>query len=285
MEIPIEKIIPNPEQPRKIFDEAELTALAESISLNGIILPLAAEEAADGFYILHDGERRLRAAKLAGLTKVPVSIVPGMNGTGARDRLVRALVANIQRSDLSPIEEAKAFQRLIDELGLSLNKVAIRIGITSTLIQARLDLLKLDPEIQELIEAKKLPKGNLSTKALLSITDKETRIALAKRLSERQATEKAVIEACSRIKNFVSKPKFQPGEVPSIRIASRKTTVDRAKWDALAQVGRLPPWLLLEISARDTCKKCSLFEMASDSVCRDCPLPVLIESMIGKASK
>ena len=285
MEVSIEKIIPNPEQPRKVFAEAELESLANSISVNGIILPLAVEEAPDGFYILHDGERRLRAAKLAGLTKVPVAIVPGMNGTGARDRLVRALVANIQRSDLSPIEEAQAFKRLIDELGLSVNKVAIRIGITASHIKSRLDLLQLEPEIQDLIANKKLPKGSFATRALLSVPEGEIRITLAKRLAERQATERAVVEACNRIKNIVSKPKFDPGEVPSIRIASRKTAVDRAKWDALAQVGRLPPWLLMEISARDTCKKCSLYEMASDTVCRDCPLPVLIESMIGKASK
>ena len=286
MEILIEKIVPNPEQPRKFFNDHELRSLAESIAENGIILPLAVEETADGFYILHDGERRLRAAKLAGLKTVPAAVTPSLNGSGSRDRLLRALVANIQRSELTPIEEAQAYQRLIDTLGLSANQVAIRVGIGQSRVKAILSLLKLDPEIQELVGQNKLPKDKRSTDALYSVVDREKRVALAKRLAERQATVNAVVDACGRLnKHLEGIGKIGIEDIPSVRIATRRIPLDRPRWDALAQVGKLPPWVLVEISSRETCEACSLREMANETICGDCALPAMLERMIGKTAK
>ncbi len=282
MEIPIDKILPNPEQPRKYFDVAELNQLADSITENGIILPLAVEESADGYYILHDGERRLRAAKIAGLKTVPASVVPGLNGSGSIDRLTRALVANLQRADLGPIEEGAAYQKMIEATGMSTNQLAMKIGVGGARVTAKLLLLKLDHEIQNLIDQGKLPSDRQSTDALLSVPDREMRVALANRLGERRATVKAVVEASARIKLHLEQPRISESEIPAIRLANKKVTLDRQRWDSLAQIGRLPPWILVEVSARETCKACSLSEMANEAVCKDCPLPAMIERLIGK---
>lgn len=103
-DIPVDRIYPNPMQPRKIFDEAELHELADSIREHGVIEPIVVELCGRDF-ILHDGERRLRAARLASLKKIPAIVHPPLNGTGPRERLERALVANVQRSEMHPIEE------------------------------------------------------------------------------------------------------------------------------------------------------------------------------------
>src|SRR6185369_7089197 len=98
-QIHISRVVPNPEQPRKTFDQAELDGLADSIREHGVIQPIVVESCADD-YILHDGERRLRAAKLAGLKKIPAIVHPPLNGTGPQERLERALVANVQRVEM-----------------------------------------------------------------------------------------------------------------------------------------------------------------------------------------
>ena len=282
MEIAIEKIVANPEQPRKYFDEEELSALAKSIIENGIILPLAVEEAEDGYYILHDGERRLRAAKLAGLKTVPAAITAGLNGSGSRDRLTRALIANIQRADLSPVEEAKAYQRLIDEHGLSVNQLAIRMGIGAARIKTKLKLLELDAEIRYLFDTGKLTTDGKAIAALLSIEDREARVGLGKRLAERNASVRAVIEACARLNAHLTTKQMEEDTVPALKIAGRPRRLDRPAWDALMQAGKLPPWPLVENSVRDTCDGCALRNMASETVCKDCPLPALLVKLIGR---
>ena len=283
MEIAIEKIMTNPEQPRKYFDEEELSALAKSIVENGIILPLAVEEAEDGYYILNDGERRLRAAKLAGLKTVPAAITAGLNGSGSRDRLTRALIANIQRADLSPVEEAKAYQRLIDEQGLSVNQLAIRTGIGAVRIKTKLKLLELDAEIQYQFDTGKLTTDARAVAALLSIEDREARVGLGRRLAERNASVRAVVEACARLNAHLATEQMGEDTIPALKIAERSRRLDRPAWDALAQVGRLPPWPLVEIGVRDTCDGCALRGMASETVCKDCPLPAFLVKLIGRA--
>ena len=158
MEIQVDLILPNPEQPRVDFDRKELEGLASSIREHGIIQPLVVEEAENGSYILHDGERRLRAAKMAGLKTVPAHVVPALNGSGGRERLTRALVANIQRSDLNPVEEARAYQRMIDELGMNVMQISRTVGVSQLRIKARLEILKLESSIQNMIITGLLPK-------------------------------------------------------------------------------------------------------------------------------
>ena len=131
--IRIDLILPNPEQPRVDFPAEELQGLAASIQANGLIQPIVVEEVEQG-YILHDGERRLRACKALGWAEIAAVVVPPLNGTAAHDRLMRALVANVQRQDLNPVEEARAYARLRDEHGLSGQEIADRVGVHRTTV-------------------------------------------------------------------------------------------------------------------------------------------------------
>lgn len=283
LEIPIECVLPNPEQPRTEFEPGALADLAQSIRENGVILPLAVEAAPGGMFILHDGERRLRAAKLAGLARVPAAVCAPLNGAAPSERLARALVANVQRADLGPVEEARAYQRLVD-LGYSVNELALKLGVSAPRISGRLKLLELDAPIQALVERGRLPKDVRLTEALLDISDKKARIKTAETLAERSATIKAGVEACRRVTNAMQAEGIRRDETPALHFATRKAgAVRRPLWDAFAQVGKLPPWLLVEISAREVCETCALRDTASDTTCRGCALVEVLARMIGKA--
>lgn len=284
MNIPIDKILPNPEQPRTNFDQVELESLAESIREHGVIQAITVEKAGDDTYILHDGERRLRAAKMAGFISIPAMVIPALNGTGKRDRLIRAMVANLQRADLNPIEEARAYQRMQDDLGLKVSQIARMLGIAQPTINSRLKILRLEESIQEEIVNGRLPKDERTLDALLSIADNQVRVDLATRAAERRMTAKGIIEACKRMNQHLQEQRSPKSDIPAVWQTVRKTgPINHNHWDALAQVGKFPPWILLEISARDTCRKCSWYDMASESICKDCPLPQLLVTMIGKA--
>lgn len=281
--IPINSILANPEQPRKYFDQVELTNLAQSIREYGILEPLLLEAAPKGMYIIHDGERRFRAAKLTGLTEVPAEVTASLDGTGQHDRLERALICNIQRSDLSPIEEAQAYARLV-ELGQSVNRIAVSLGISQARISNGLHLLELEKPIQELIGSRKLSKDKRLVDALLAVPSVPGRIAMAKRLADRHATIPAGVAACQKLTGQLSAEKIAEKETPALRFAVHKSgEIRHAFWNALAQVGKLPPWQLVEISARDVCKACSLRDLTSKVTCRACPLVEMLVMMIGSA--
>jgi len=169
VQLPVEKLVPNPGQPRKYFDETELRELADSIKTYGIIQPIIAANAGDGTYIIIAGERRTRAARLAGLGAVPVIIRDYTD----QKRLEISLIENIQRSDLNPIEEAAAYKNLMDFSGISQDEIAARVGKNRSTVANALRLLKLPVEIQKSIE-----EGNVSSghaRALLSVTNASTR--------------------------------------------------------------------------------------------------------------
>lgn len=282
--IAIDKILPNPEQPRVVFDKAELQGLAESIRENGVIEPVVVEEAGKN-YILHDGERRVRAARMVGLTEIEASVVPGLNGAGKTDRLMRAMVANLQRADLNPIEEAQAYRRMIDELGMSQMGIARRLGISTARVPQRLKLLELEPEIRKEIAAGRLSKDLRLITALLEIPGSAARVKTARTLAERNTSIKAGIEACQRVTGALSEARIGPTEVPAIRLAVRKAgAVNRPMWDAFAQAGKVPPWLLVEICIRNVCDRCGLRESASATVCRGCALVEMLDELIGKTN-
>lgn len=286
MKIQIERILPNPEQPRVAFAAEELEKLAESIREHGVIQPIVVEQAADGYYILHDGERRWRAAKMAGLTEIPAHVTPSLNGSGKNDRLVRAMVANLQRSDLNIIEQAQAYQRMVEELGYSIARISRVLGVSQAHVSNALRTLELETPIQEAIVDKRLPKDARAVEALLSIESSEVRVGLAARAAERRITVKGLVEACKRVNDHLAEAAAPKSEIPAVHQALRRSgPIDRQRWDALAQVGKVPPWILLEISTRDTCKKCSWYEAASEAVCKDCPLPQMIGMMIGKVNR
>lgn len=177
-QIPIENIVPNPEQPRLRFDDVKLEELAESIREHGIlqpliVSPLASETGQDGErYELIAGERRLQAAKRSGLTTVPVII----RNVTEQEKLELAIVENIQRHDLNPIEEAKAYLRLIDEFGLKQDEVAKKMSLSRSAVANTLRLLRLPVEIQRAVSEGKITEGH--AKALLAIENPEKQRAV-----------------------------------------------------------------------------------------------------------
>lgn len=282
-DIPLSLIFPNPEQPRKVFNQDELEELAQSIRENGVIQAITVEQAGD-HYIIHDGERRFRAAQLACLDIIPCNVVPPLNGTGPQERLVRALVANIQRSNLNPMEEARAFAILRDERGMSVADICRKMGKAHGYVSGRLLLLELDKPIQDLIEIGDLPHDVHVAKALLEIPDPEARLKLARGAALRRLGIKATCAAAKKVVDYIAGQLAASDQPPAISNAFKrsKTGFHLPSWDALRQAGQLPPWPVVVEATSKTCQSCALSDSASDAVCRDCPLPQLIHSMIEK---
>ncbi|MDR1252552.1 MAG: ParB/RepB/Spo0J family partition protein [Treponema sp.] len=189
-QLSVDKLRPNPDQPRKNFDEAELQELADSIAEHGVIQPIIAADAGDGGYIIIAGERRTRAARLAGLSEVPVIIRDYTD----QKRMEISLIENIQRTDLNPIEEAAAYKNLMDFSRLSQDEVAARVGKNRSTVANALRLLKLPGDMQKSIEEGAISPGH--ARALLSVTapalrEKLYREILAGGLSVRDAEKRA----------------------------------------------------------------------------------------------
>ncbi len=178
--VPLDQVRPNPEQPRMHFNAAELESLASSISEHGVITPLLVRSDESGGYVLIAGERRLRASGLAGLDEVPVWVHDQVN---SRSQLLLALVENIQREDLDPLETALAYQRLIEDFSLTQGEVAKRVGKDRTTVANAIRLLKLPDIVITELRAGSISAGH--AKALLSLND-EVRIrkALAQIIEE-----------------------------------------------------------------------------------------------------
>ncbi|MCR5202276.1 MAG: ParB/RepB/Spo0J family partition protein [Lachnospiraceae bacterium] len=173
-EIDINKVQPNSKQPRKNFNEDALNELVESIKSLGIIEPLIVnKKSKEGFYEIVAGERRWRAAKLAGIKKVPVII----KDYSDQEVMEIALVENIQREDLNPIEEAEAYNSLIKEYKLTQDQVAEKVSKSRTVITNSIRLLKLDEKVRQMVIEEKLTNGH--ARALLSIKDKKKQFEVA----------------------------------------------------------------------------------------------------------
>ena len=176
--IAVDKLVPGIYQPRKNFDKEALEELANSIRENGIIQPITVRKRKEGGYEILAGERRWRAAQSAGLHEVPAII----KNIGDREALQIALIENIQREDLDPIEEAESYQRLIEEFSLSQQEAAEKVGKERSSVANALRLLMLPLEIREMLSKKQISVGH--AKAILSLTDKAKQITFAKRVSE-----------------------------------------------------------------------------------------------------
>lgn len=165
LSLPISKVEPRNEQPREYFDEQALNDLADSITQYGVIQPIVARKLESGYYQIIAGERRWRAARIAGLTEVPVRVLE------ADDRRTAelALVENLLREDLNPIEEAKGYQSLINDYGLTQEEAAKSVGRSRPAITNSLRLLSLSPAVMELVEKKELSAGH--ARALIPIND------------------------------------------------------------------------------------------------------------------
>jgi ParB family chromosome partitioning protein len=172
MTLPIESIKPNPYQPRKIFDEQELLSLSLSIARNGLIQPLIVRRTNEGEYELVAGERRIRAAKMAGLTKLPC-IVSRMD---TEQSSVVAMIENLQRSDLNFFEEAYGYRRLIDSFGLTQESVAQRVGRSQSAVANKLRLLRLSESLATRIRESGLSERH--ARAMLKLDDNRREQAL-----------------------------------------------------------------------------------------------------------
>ena len=186
--LPIELVVPNPEQPRKHFEPALLRELADSIKLHGILQPIVVSPHPHdpGHYILIAGERRWRAAQLAGRHEIPAVV----RDTPESDRLELAVLENLQRLDLSPIEEAQAYRQLMDVRGYTQEQLAERISKDRSTVANALRLLKLPPKVQDLVQDGRLGMGH--ARALLSLEDPADMLRLAYETIEKGLSVRAV---------------------------------------------------------------------------------------------
>lgn len=195
--VKIDEIEPNRSQPRQNFDEDALQELADSIKLHGIIQPLIVQKK-DEFYKIIAGERRWRAARLAGLTEVPVIV----KDYTPMESMEIALIENLQREDLNPIEEAIAFQKLIDEYGLKQEEAAEKVSKSRTAVTNSLRLLKLEDRVKQMIIDEMISSGH--GRALLAIADPELQYTLAMKIFDNKLS---VRETEKLIKSMLSEKK------------------------------------------------------------------------------
>ena len=188
--LPVAKLEPRREQPRTIFDDEALQELADSVSRYGVIQPVTVRKLPSGYYQIIAGERRWRAARLAGLEEIPTRVIE------ADDRRVAelALVENLQREDLNPIEEARGYRALIDDYGLTQEEAAVSVGRSRPAIANSLRLLSLSPKVLGMVEEGKLSAGH--ARALLGLSEDDEQLAAAdevlkKALSVRQTEQLA----------------------------------------------------------------------------------------------
>lgn len=220
----INEIEPNRDQPRKTFDEEALSELADSIAQHGVIQPLLVRPVSDGYQLVA-GERRWRAARLAGLSEVPV-VVKELSDS---ETMEIALIENLQREDLNPIEEAEGLQLLIDTYGLTQDECAKRVGKSRPAITNALRLLNLPPELSELVKADRLSTGH--ARALLPIGNKEKMIELADEIIRKELS----VRETERMVKMLSKSDVVK---PEKRVKKRDTYYDEVELALGEAMGR-----------------------------------------------
>ena len=196
MEIPLELICVNPDQPRKSFEDKEMYELCDSIKEFGVIQPIIVKRDSRGSYIVIAGERRLRAASLAGLKKIPAII----RDADEKDSALLALVENVQRENLNYIEEAAAYKRLMDDFGLTQTEIAKRVGKQQSTISNKIRILSLPPDIQLVLAKNQLTERH--ARALLKVGDEQLRKQILERIIEHslnvKQTEKLITDVLTK---------------------------------------------------------------------------------------
>ena len=175
--LPLHKVEPNPQQPRRDFDEEELQALADSIGVHGVIQPLTVREMPNGYYQIIAGERRWRAARLAGLSEIPAVVVEADD----KKTMELALIENLQRQDLNPVEEAMGYHALMADHGLTQEETASRVGKSRPAVANALRLLSLNPEVLMMVRNGKLSAGH--AKAILSIKAEKLQLEAGRKIA------------------------------------------------------------------------------------------------------
>jgi|SRR3989344_6316183 len=221
--IEVDRIKENPEQPRRDFNEAELKSLADSIREHGILQPLIVtkieEEIPSGIKVSYEliaGERRLKAAKIAGLNFIPAMIKPK---TAARNKLELALIENIQRADLNAVEKAHGYERLQKEFGLTQKEIAERVGQSREAVANALRLLQLPIEIQKAIESEKISEGH--GRAILAIEDNNRRLAFLNEIISKNLSVRAAESLGRQVKGVYKKVKESTLDPESKELESR----------------------------------------------------------------
>ncbi len=187
LEIPVGAIAPGPKQPRTNFDDESLESLALSIREVGVLQPIVVRRSGEGYELIA-GERRLRAAKRAGLATIPAVVRDSDDAESLRE----ALIENIHREDLGPIELAEAFRELLEELGLTQESLAERLGVSRSHVANTIRLLALPAEVQQLLAERKIQAGH--GRALLSLADREAQVSLALRAAAEELSVREVEE-------------------------------------------------------------------------------------------
>lgn len=233
LEVPVNAVGPNPKQPRMKFDDEAIASLAASIREVGILQPIVVRRAGDGRYEVIAGERRLRAAKAAGLATVPVVLRDSEDSELLRE----ALIENIHREDLNPIEQAEAFRQLLEELGLKQEELADRVGVSRSHIANTIRLLGLPLDVQQLLTDERLSAGH--ARALLALGDADAMTSLGLRVAAEDLSVRQTEEIVRRFLEVpaptsdgklavVPDPKPDPGlaeveEILSEQLATRVT--------------------------------------------------------------
>lgn len=200
--LPLQRVEPNPDQPRRDFNEEELQALADSIAVHGILQPLTVREISHSeYYQIIAGERRWRAARLAGLTEIPALVVEADD----RKAMELALIENLQRQDLNPVEEALGYQSLLSDYGLTQEEAAQRVGKSRPAVANALRLLNLDEDLLELVRSGKLSPGH--ARAVLSVKDLKKQREAAQKIT---ALDLSVRQAEALCRAMCREPKPEP---------------------------------------------------------------------------
>ena len=199
--LPLHKVEPNPDPPRQDFDEEELQQLADSISVHGVIQPLTVRQLPSGYYQIIAGERRWRASRIAGLYEVPAVVIEADDKKATE----LALIENLQRSDLNPVEEALGYQTLMSDYGMTQEETAKSVGKSRPAVANALRLLQLCPEVLEMLRSGKLTAGH--ARAVLTLNTAKKQISAAQKIT---ALGLSVRQAELLCKNMTKEPVEEP---------------------------------------------------------------------------
>lgn len=225
VKLKIMEIEPNREQPRKIFDEAALSELADSIATHGVIQPLLVRPIKDGGYQLVAGERRWRAARIAGLTEVPV-VIKDLTDS---ETVELAMVENLQREDLNPLEEALGYKFMMEKLSITQDEAAQKVGKSRPAVANALRLLKLPDEIQTMVENKQLSPGH--ARALLSFESEAQMLEVAKLIVAKGLSVREIEKMAQNSKKEIKPkaPKKRDTYFDEVELAISKATGRKVK--------------------------------------------------------
>ena len=248
-EVPVSAVVPNPKQPRTVFSEDALEGLSASIREVGVLQPIVVRKVGEGF-VLIAGERRLRAAQSAGLAMIP-AVVRDSDDT---ESLREALIENIHREDLGPIELAEAFRELLEELGATQETLADRLGVSRSHIANTIRLLQLAPDCQRLLGEAKIQAGH--GRALLALPEQEAQVSLALRTA---AEDLSVREVEELVRNYTEHPAAAtatPAEKPVVIPDTSVAEVEEILSEQLAtrvrvQTGKKRGRIIVEFGSPD----------------------------------